>query len=254
MARSARDCALMLSVLAGHHPSDLSSIDLPVPDYLSPLTGDLTGLTIGVDRLTRFCDGDDDPALGGVLDATLGELEALGATVVDLELPFYVEATAALGAIAGGEMLAYHLPDAQVRLADYVESNRIGLGTRTFYTGADYVQSQRVRRVVQRALAQVYERVDLVLTPTSSVPAMRLDELTPDLSWFRLIHTPYWDITGNPVMSLPAGFNGDGLPLAVQLAGRPFDEVSVLRAGDAYQRVTNWHLQRPALGATSVAA
>jgi aspartyl-tRNA(Asn)/glutamyl-tRNA(Gln) amidotransferase subunit A len=254
MARSARDCALMLSVLAGHHPSDLSSIDLPVPDYLSPLTGDLTGLTIGVDRLTRFCDGDDDPALGGVLDATLGELEALGATVVDLELPFYVEATAALGAIAGGEMLAYHLPDAQVRLADYVESNRIGLGTRTFYTGADYVQSQRVRRVVQRALAQVYERVDLVLTPTSSVPAMRLDELTPDLSWFRLIHTPYWDITGNPVMSLPAGFNGDGMPLAVQLAGRPFDEVSVLRAGDAYQRVTNWHLQRPALGATSVAA
>ncbi len=253
MARSARDCALMLSVLAGHDPSDLTAIDVPVPDYLGGLDGDLAGLTIGVDRLSRVSGG-GDPALAGVLDDAVAALTGLGANVIEVELPMHDEISAALGVIAAGETLAYHLPDAQSRLADYVASNRQMFGKNAFYSGADYVQAQRVRRVGHRALTELYDRVDLVLTPTHSIGAIRIDELGEDFfTWFPYIHTPYWDVTGNPVVSVPAGFTADGLPLGIQLAGRPFAEATVLRAAEAYQRVTDHHLQRPPLPAAVAA-
>jgi len=252
MARSARDCALMLGVLAGHDPSDASSLDVPVPDYLAALTGDVTGLRIGVDRLVG---GDDDPAISGALDAATDVLASLGAEIVDVQLPYYTEVLAALGALVAGEMLAYHLPDAQTRLSDFVASNRLGLGKHTFYTGADYVQAQRVRRVAHRALTALYDDVDLVLTPTAVVGALRLDDLGDDFStWFSRIHTPYWDAMGNPVISVPMGYTAAGLPLGLQLAGRAFDEATVLRAADAYQEVTDSHLEQPPLTTATVAA
>jgi aspartyl-tRNA(Asn)/glutamyl-tRNA(Gln) amidotransferase subunit A len=248
MARSAADCALMLSVLAGHDASDLCSIDVPVDDYVGALTGDLSGLTIGIDRLSRVIGEDADPALGGLLDDAVAALAGLGATVVELEIPYYVEMIVALGVIAAGETLAYHLPDAQARLGDYVASNRIMLPNGTRYSGADYVQAQRARRIGQRALAGVFQDVDLVLTPTASGGALPFEDLGVDLmSWFGHVHTPYWDVVGNPVISAPAGFSAAGLPIGIQLAGRPFDEATVLRAADAFQRVTDHHLQRPAL-------
>jgi len=252
MARSARDCALMLQPMAGYDSSDVTALDVPVPDYLAALTGDVTGLRIGVDRLLG---DDDDPAISGALDAAIDVLASLGAEVVDVQLPYYTEVLAALGAIVAGEMLAYHLPDAQTRLPDFVASNRLGLGKHTFYTGADYVQAQRVRRVAHRALTALYDDVDLVLTPTAVVGALRLDDLGDDFStWFSRIHTPYWDAMGNPVISVPMGSTAAGLPLGLQLAGRAFDEATVLRAADAYQEVTGWHLEQPPLTTTAVAA
>jgi aspartyl-tRNA(Asn)/glutamyl-tRNA(Gln) amidotransferase subunit A len=182
-------------------------------------------------------------------------LASLGAEVVDVQLPYYTEVLAALGVIVSGEMLAYHLPDAQIRLPDFVASNRLGLGRHTFYTGADYVQAQRVRRVAHRALTALYDDVDLVLTPTAVVGALRLDDLGDDFAtWFGRIHTPYWDAMGNPVISVPMGSTAAGLPLGLQLAGRAFDEATVLRAADAYQEVADWHLEQPPLTTTAVAA
>jgi len=252
MARSARDCALMLQAMAGYDASDVTALDVPVPDYLAALTGDVTGLRIGVDRLVG---GDDDPAISGALDAATDVLASLGAEIVDVQLPYYTEVLAALGAIVAGEMLAYHLPDAQTRLPDFVASNRLGLGKHTFYTGADYVQAQRVRRVAHRALTALYDDVDLVLTPTAVVGALRLDDLGDDFStWFSRIHTPYWDAMGNPVISVPMGYTAAGLPLGLQLAGRAFDEATVLRAADAYQEVTDSHLEQPPLTTATVAA
>jgi aspartyl-tRNA(Asn)/glutamyl-tRNA(Gln) amidotransferase subunit A len=117
------------------------------------------------------------------------------------------------------------------------------------------VQAQRVRRVVHKAITATFADVDLVVTPTASVGAIRLDDLTNDLgSWFRLIHTAYWDGVGNPVLSVPMGFTESGLPLGLQFAGRPFDEGLVLRAGDAYQQVTDWHTRRPILPVAVAAA
>jgi aspartyl-tRNA(Asn)/glutamyl-tRNA(Gln) amidotransferase subunit A len=248
----------MLSVLAGHHPSDPSSIDLPVPDYLSPLTGDLTGVRIGIDRLSRVAGDLADPALGGVLDGAVEALESLGAEIVEVELPFYNEMTAAAIVIMVSEALAYHLPDLQTRWLDYFSGTRAMVGSGALYSAADYVQAQRARRVGQKALAELYQEVDVVLTPTSSAGAMNFSELEAMLQgvgaggFFGPVHTPYWDTTGNPVLSIPVGYTAAGLPLGLQVAGRPFDEPTVLAVGDAFQRVTDWHLQVPPLVAEAL--
>jgi aspartyl-tRNA(Asn)/glutamyl-tRNA(Gln) amidotransferase subunit A len=99
-------------------------------------------------------------------------------------------------------------------------------------------------------MRDVFTRVDLVLTPTAFQGALPLAEMGRDItSWFRAVNTPYWDVTGHPVLSVPIGFTGSGLPLGMQLAGRPFDEATVLRAGDAYQVDTDWHLRVPPIAA-----
>ena len=255
MARSARDCALMLSVLAGHDPSDLCSIDEPVPNYLDALTGELSGLRIGYDRLARAAGKLADPALADVFDAALSEFEALGASVVEIELPFYREMGAADIVILLSEALAYHLPDLQARWDDYGAGTRNTIASAIFYSAADYVQAQRARRVGHKALAAAYSDVDVIVTPTVSTGApsfatmKTLSERVSGGEGTRALHTGYWNCTGHPVLSVPVGMSTQGLPLGIQIAGRPFDEATVLRAGDAYQSRTNWHLAVPPIAA-----
>jgi len=259
MTRSARDCALMLGVMAGPHPSDPTTIDVPVDDYVGGLTGDLTGLRIGVDQLSRIAGDAEDPALPGTFAAAVAELEKLGAEIVEIELPFYAEMSTACMVMMVSEAMAYHLPDLQSRWSDYFEATRMTVGMGIYYSAADYVQAQRARRVGQLALAKVFEDVDLIVTPTSGAGATSFDQMSTFSDrmaegGFGPIYTPYWDTTGNPVLSAPMGFTQDGLPLSLQIAGRPFDETTVLRAGDAFQRVTDWHEQVPSLAAVAVPA
>jgi aspartyl-tRNA(Asn)/glutamyl-tRNA(Gln) amidotransferase subunit A len=252
LARSARDCAVMLQQLAGYDSSDATAIATPVPDYVGALTGDLTGLTIGVDLTSGKEQAPYvDPRLEPLLHDAIAELTRLGAAVVELTLPLYEEGIGCLWPINSGESGAYHLPDAQTRLSDYSFGVRAGLASSTFYSAADYVQAQRARRVVQKAVRdEVFSKVDLVLTPAAFQGALALADLNGDMGrWFRAVNTPFWDLTGHPVASVPIGFTDDGLPLAMQLAGRPFDEATVLRAADAFQRGTAWHLAVPALAA-----
>ncbi|MFI6826457.1 amidase [Kribbella sp. NPDC050241] len=252
MARSARDCAIMLTVLAGCDASDPCSVDEPVPDYENALTGDLGGLRIGVDPLAEYRRADQDPRLGELLEAALAVLTARGATVVPVRLPYYRELTAATGITSRSEAFAYHAPDLRTRWSDYFAATRQGVGIAAAYTGADYVQAQRVRRVGQRELASLFTEVDLIVTPTASVEAFTIDGLSSlATERFRAMHTSYWNAVGNPALSIPMGLGVRGLPLGLQLVGRPFDEALVLRAGDAYQQATDWHLRQPALAQTS---
>ena len=254
MARSAADCALMFDVMAGPDASDLTTLDVPVPSYTEALTGDLTGVRVGVDSLDRVGGEYADPALLPAFEAALAELADRGAEIVEIELPLYAEMTTADWVIMMGEAMAYHLPDLRTKWIDYGAPTRETLVTGVLYSAADYVQAQRARRVGQRALAEVYEQVDVIATPTCATGALsfeRLDAEGISGDFFSTIYTGYWDTTGNPVLALPIGFTADGLPLSMQLAGRPFDEALVLRAGDAYQQQTDWHLRvpRPALEA-----
>ncbi|MDF0528960.1 amidase [Tsukamurella sp. 8F] len=249
MARSARDCATMLTVLAGHHPSDHTAIDTPTSDYTTALTADLTGLRIGVDLTSGRDTADVDPALDPALDRAIEVLQNRGAETVPVTLPRYREVTEALFVINNGETLAYHRGDARRRLADYSPSLRLSLPSATADSAADYVQAQRVRRVAHQELANLYadRGLDLILTATAYTGALAYDELDIGLSWFDSINTAYWDPMGNPVVSVPIGFTADRLPLAMQLAGRPFDEATVLRAADAFQQSTDWHRAGPDL-------
>jgi aspartyl-tRNA(Asn)/glutamyl-tRNA(Gln) amidotransferase subunit A len=247
LTRTARDAALMLSVLAGVDSSDPGSVDVPVPDYLAELTGDLTGLRIGVQRLEQYTDN-EDPALAGTLADAVATLTAAGADVVEIELPFFDEMTAACFLLLVTEALAYHREDMQRRWADYAPSSRRLLAIGFLLSAGDYVQAQRARRVGQKAIAELFADVDLIVTPTASIAALRLDGLNQILeTGLRGIHTQYWDSLGNPVMSVPMGFGAEGLPLGLQIAGRPFEEGAVLRVADAFQQRTDWHELRPTL-------
>ncbi|MFJ9123409.1 amidase [Streptomyces sp. NPDC102340] len=247
MARSARDCAALLDVLAGPHPSDPTLAAAPSVDYTGALTGDLTGVRIGVDRLERV-NPEYDPALNRAFDAALEVLTGLGAQVVEIELPHYAEMTTADEVIMFSEAFSYHLPDLRTRWLDYGAATRQTIGAALYYSSADYLQAQRARRVGQKAIQRTFENVDLILTPTVGGGAASLERVKDGFfqpGGIGPVYTGYWDTTGNPVMSVPFGFTDDGMPLGLQIAGRWFDEQLVLRAGDAFQGRTDWHLHAP---------
>jgi aspartyl-tRNA(Asn)/glutamyl-tRNA(Gln) amidotransferase subunit A len=246
MARTARDCAQLLSVMAGADVDDPSAVVRPVADYPSALSGDLTGLRIGVDDLSRFSGPHRDPALDGMVSAAAAVLRDRGATIVPVEVPYYPQVTAAATISILAEALAYHSPDLRTRWPDYFAATRLGLAMAAFTNGSDYVQAHRVRRVGQRAVAALFDDVDVVLTPTVARPAPPIAEAgdytgTLFAGQDFAYHTAYWNALGNPALTVPIGFTADGLPLGMQLAGRPFDEATLLRVGDAYQLSTSWH-------------
>jgi len=247
LTRTARDAAVMLSVLAGDDASDPSTVDVSVPDYLSGMTNELSGLRVGVQRLEQYA-SDEDPALPGSFADAVAMLVAAGADVVEITLPFYAEMTAACLLIFAAEAVAYHMPDMQRRWADYSPGTRKMLGMAFSMSAADYVQAQRARRVGQKAVTALFADVDLIVTPTTSGVATRMDRLGQDPEdGLAGIHTPYWDCMGNPAISIPMGFGIGQMPLGLQIAGRPFDETNVLRAADAFQQRTDWHLRQPGL-------
>jgi len=250
MARSAEDCAIILNALAGYDASDATAVDVPTEDYTAGLTGDLSGLTIGVDvHAGRDLTPSVDPALDGLMEAAIAVLKERGAAIVDVSLPLYEEANHALAAINCGEYGAFHRPDAQSQLENYVASFRFALGRGTFYSAADYVQAQRARRVIVKAVnAEVFSKVDLVFSPTAWAGATPLKTLI-EMPWQPSTHgnTRYWDLTGHPVVAVPMGLNADGLPMSFQLIAKPFNEATALRGAYAYQEDTDFHLAVPPL-------
>jgi aspartyl-tRNA(Asn)/glutamyl-tRNA(Gln) amidotransferase subunit A len=146
------------------------------------------------------------------------------------------------------EACAYHHADLVARWADYTVAARRMVAAGALVSGADYVQAQRVRRVGQRKLAEVLSQVDIIVAPTITMTAPRLDSAMEGELLTRL-HTPYWDSVGNPVLAVPIGFV-DGLPVSMQVAAAPFAEGTLVRAGRAYQQRTDWHRRAPDLEAS----
>ncbi|MFJ1456800.1 amidase [Nocardia sp. N2S4-5] len=246
LARSAADCALLLSVLAGPDTEDPYSADVPVADYPAALTGDLQGVRVGVDTLDRYADGGIDPAQPRLFAEAVDTLRAAGATVVPVEVPMYPELVAIDLVVMLAEAHAYHRGDLRDRWTDYGRGTRIVLAGGAAVTGPDYVQAQRVRHVARRRMADLLGEVDLVVTPTGHLgapPLASLDPLRP-LGALSSLHTPYWNPLGNPTLAVPIGLSGDATPLSMSISGRHFDEATVLRAGDAYQRRTTHHLAK----------
>jgi aspartyl-tRNA(Asn)/glutamyl-tRNA(Gln) amidotransferase subunit A len=247
LARSARDCGAFLGAIAGPDPRDHTAAEKPVPDFLSgPLDGSLAELRIGVDRISPFKEG-DDPGVAPALETAVATLESLGATIVDIELPYYQPTLAAMWTILASEALAYHRNDLQSRWHDFSATTRMTIAAGVAYSGADYVQAQRVRRVSQRAVAALFTELDLVVTPTATMAAPTHAELLEGGlgNLTDRTHTLYWSALGNPALAMPMGFNGDHMPLSVHVAARPFEEALLIRAGDAYQRATDWHTRVP---------
>jgi aspartyl-tRNA(Asn)/glutamyl-tRNA(Gln) amidotransferase subunit A len=247
MARSARDCALLLGVLAGRSTADRYSSREPVSDYLSVLTGDLTGVRIGVDRLDRHAASGIDPAQPAAFDAAVQLLIDAGADVVEVELPLYAEAVAVDMVVMLSEAASFHRQNLHARWRDYGAATRVLFASADVLTADDYVQAQRVRRVLRERVDDLFTQVDLVVTPTGHRGAPALADLDPANSLTALpsVHTPYWNPLGNPTLAVPIGLGADATPLSLSVTGRPWAEAEVLRAGDALQRRSDHHLATP---------
>ena len=246
MARTARDCAVMLQVMAGQDPLDSSSASAPVPDYLSSLTGSVDGLRIGVPRTYFFDQPELNDEIRQAVLAAIDRLAAAGAAARDVVLPHAPMARQAQRAIMLSEAYAYHQVDLASRRSEYGRHTRGQLLHGALYSGADYVQAQRVRTVIKREVREVLADVDVLIMPGGVGLAPKFEGYDPDAMRRSPNFMSIWNLTGLPVLCVCCGFSSEGLPIGMQIVGKPFDEAMLLRVGDAYQRVTDWHTRTPA--------
>ncbi len=250
MARTVEDCALMLRAMAGYDPADPTTSVLPVPDYAAALTGDVKGLRVGLLR-PHFTDA-AVPEVRAAVERAATTLAQAGAVVDEVRLEQIPHVAAAAFAIVAAEALAYHAEWMRTRAADYQPDVRERLKMGAFVSGVHYVRAQQVRQLVRQEVDAALARRDVLLAPATPIPAPVLGERTVELgdgtsdvraALIRL--TRPFNFSGHPCCSVPCGFTAGGLPIGLQLVGRPFDEATVMRAGDAYQRLTDWHARRP---------
>ena len=240
LSRSVEDSAITLQVLAGHDPQDTASADAPVPDYSADLEKGVAGLRIGIPR-DFFATA---PAITwdvtAGIDRTISQLREAGAVVEDVQLPDYALFSAVGRVIMMAEAFAIHESDMQARLLDYGEitAGRFILGAAI--TAADFIHALRARRELTDAVNRALSHYDALLTLSALNTAPRFDQPTDSLSSASPIQTIPFNVTGHPAMSVPTGLGANGLPIGVQIVGRPFDEPMVFRIGRAIEKLSGW--------------
>jgi aspartyl-tRNA(Asn)/glutamyl-tRNA(Gln) amidotransferase subunit A len=254
LARTARDCARIMSVIAGHDPRDPTSADMPVPDYEVGLTGDLRGVRIGIPS-TYFFDDADAPVRDAV-EAAASVLAGRGATLVHLPLPLMDAVATYVAVVSRVEGTTIHSEWMRQRPHDFAThiSGRMFPG---FAIPATYYLEALSRRgpILKAFAIEVFSQVDLLVTPTIKIclptlSATDIDNGPPGTEALALgisTNTRPFNYLGLPTMSVPCGFDPNGLPIGLQISGRPFAESAVLQAADAYQRDTDWHARRPSI-------
>ena len=248
LAWTVEDCAILLQCLAGHDPQDPGSAKVDIPDYRADLQAGLRGVRVGVLR-HLWEEGKTDPELAAAMEAAIALLRGQGASVEEARMrPRQAYADVKM-AISKSEIASIHEPDLKARLddygADFVGRNLAGF----LFSGADYMHAQRERRILLAEMQALYERFDVLLTATSA-PAPTLNSLlgvnyaqkwkNPD------IYSPF-NVTGSPSLVVCNGFTATGLPLGMQIVGRPFGEAMVFRVGHAYEQAAGWRSRRPEL-------
>ncbi|TAJ32786.1 MAG: amidase, partial [Reyranella sp.] len=247
MARSALDAAIVLGVIAGADADDPTAVGLDVPDYATATASGVRGKRIGLPTNMIGLDADAECALANAADG----LKRAGATIVDVALPReFLEASSDWVALCGAETAVAHEATYPSRATEY---GPILAGLIDHGRGLSAMDLAKIqfRRAAQTAtFNRLLASVDLVLLPAMGKSTWTIDELakagrTPEIVASRLRYTAPCDMSGHPTLTLPGGMTADGVPVGFQIAGRAFDEASILAAGHAYQQVTDWHLRRP---------
>src|SRR5213594_805367 len=252
LARTVEDCALALEALAGYDPKDAGSLSRPIPRYRRALGEDLRGLRIGV---LRHHWEDDIPASADVrtaMDAALDVLRRLGAELEECRvrpLGSYFDVKII---IAESEIFSVHQKNLVARPKDFGADFRSRAFPSVLFTANDYVQATREHRRMMVEMEPLFSRFDAFVTAGMG-EAPRIADYRSVSFWQKPSLLTAWNVTGQPVLMLPNGFGRNGLPLGMQIVGRPFGETTILRVGHAYERATEWHTRRPQLvqGATA---
>ena len=247
MAWTVEDCAIMLGAITGHDVLDPASAETTVPDYRAALTGDIRGLRIGVIRHFHEEDIATDPAVTSALEQAFDVLRSLGAVLQDVRLRPAKQYSDVKVTIAESELFSVHADTLRTRPGDFGEDFLGRALGAVLISGPDYIEAQRERQLMLAEFDDAYRRFDAFVTATAPTPAPALGVWRTENFWQKASFTAPFNVSGGPALSVCMGFSASGLPLALQIAGRPFDEATVLRIGHAYERETPWRRRRPAL-------
>ncbi|MGH3220837.1 MAG: amidase [Streptosporangiaceae bacterium] len=250
LAWTVRDAAHILEAIAGHDPRDLTTSRAAVPKYTAGLEKGINGLRIGVPfEAVESPAMDVQPDILTAFKTSLGTLESLGAEIVEVTLPLLEEATFISYVLYIGEYAAEYMDQMEWISSHARDSRLIRLALGALTTAGDYLQAQRARMRMRREYQKIFGRVDILVTPTMTATAEKAPVTTMpmELWWARPRFTPLANVLGVPAMTVPCGFDPNGLPIGLQVIGQPFDEATVLSVAHAYEQATPWHTRRPGL-------
>ncbi|WP_199624747.1 Asp-tRNA(Asn)/Glu-tRNA(Gln) amidotransferase subunit GatA [Paenibacillus alkalitolerans] len=271
ITKNVEDAAYVLQAIAGHDPHDSTSANVDIPDYISALTGDIKGLRIAVPR--EYIGAGIQPSVKEAVMAALKVLEDLGAVWEEVSMPHNEYAVAAYYLLSSSEASSnlarfdgvrygVRSPQADTLLDVFVKSRsegfgdevkrRIMLGTYALSSGyydAYYLKAQKVRTLIKQDFDNVFERFDCILGPTAPTTAYRIGENVNDplTMYLNDITSIPMNLAGVPAISVPAGFSEQGMPIGLQLVGKPFAESTLLRVAHAFEQSTEFHKRKPSL-------
>lgn len=248
MAWTSEDLAILLGVVAGHDARDPGSADRPVPDYRAALCGHAKGLKIGVPWAWMDSEAPISAGSRQALEAALDVLRELGATVQPISLPPLLAYNDCKRIIALAELFSIHERTLRTQPDLLGASLRYRIIGGALLRAEDYVQAMRMRAELAAATQAVFGQVDLIVTHCAE-PAGKLEPTSPHWMFTQPNYTTPFNSAGNPALSVCNGYDSDGMPWSMQIAGRLFDEATVLRVGDAYEKATAWRGRRPDIAA-----
>lgn len=249
MTHTVKDASLILQAISGHDPRDYSSSKAPVPDFTGDIESGVKGMVIGVPR--SYIDASEtDPEILEIFETALDRMISLGAEIEEFEIPHLDLANPCSLIMHSTENTAAQYDHMEEHLASALESRMKYrfMALSAFTTGPDYLQAQRFRSYLRNEFKKVLGKVNVIATPTHTSAALPYAAPSSLLEiWLKPTFCAMYSVTGMPAMSVPAGFNSVGMPVGFQLAAAPFDEVTMLKAGYAYEQATPWHERRTAL-------
>jgi aspartyl-tRNA(Asn)/glutamyl-tRNA(Gln) amidotransferase subunit A len=251
MTRTVRDCAVMFNAVAGHDPRDAGSAAVPTSDYTADLTRGVDGLRIGV--VPGYFFHHLQPPVDAAVRGALKTLEGLGARVMDVEIDHIHGNISAQLTVESCEPSTYHQRWLRERPEDYGEDVRVLLEIGELHLATHYIQAQRYRSLLRTQFLDAFKTVDVFICPALPFTATRVGETTvqieagtdEDMLSAIMQFTGVPSLTGLPSLAVPCGFDDDGLPVGMQIIGRPFDEAQLFRAGAAFQDATDFHTRTP---------
>ena len=240
------DAAIMLQVIAGHDPLDPCTVQRCVPDYTAALREDLKGMRIGIVRHFYEQDSPADGVTVAAMEDAVKVLQGLGATLVDIALPPLADYQAATRIIIVSEAFAIHRENLLSKPELYGAVTRYRIMPGALVAAADYSNALRFQRVLAEKTLHAMDSLDALLTATTYGPAPVQSQMRAEANFSKPPLTNPFNAAQLPALSVCNGYAPEGLPLAMQIVGRPFDEATVLHIGHAYERATNWRDRRPA--------
>lgn len=250
LTRTVMDAAIMLQAIAGYDSQDTVSQNVPVSDYTSHLNGDIQGMKLGIP--TNFFSDLTHPEVKAAFRSAINVLEGLGTNIEEVTLPDFTDAWSMAQVIISGEANVWHEPYLANQAEDYGPQVRKFLERGKSTLATEYIKAQQAKASFRRDTLDVCKAFDALLTPGVLIPAPSLEERSMEIEGREVKLLPAmvsatspFNLTGQPALTIPCGISASGLPLALQIAGMPFEEATILRIGHAFESNTPWHMQHP---------